>query len=151
MKREQRNKLKALGLPDTLFDADFPQQFEKAKLLHEQLKQRQAEMLATDEWKDVDMLWSADLAEWEASDAIYTPGPELVQVANPMWMGMMSDWAKDNSNEFLPLRKIKHRLKMSWNNPPAPGTKMHRLLVQRGIDPQKLMDQLIAERNAERG
>ena len=150
-KTERSKTLKALGLPATLFDEDFPERYEKAVAIYHQLVKRQAELDASGDFADADYPYKQELEEWKATGDAYTPGPEVVQDLSPMWAEMMDDWCKRYKAEFLPSFLVAARLKKSWNNPPAPGTKMHRLLVQRGIDPQALMDKLIAERDAERG
>lgn len=127
-----QRRLREIGLPDTMFDADFPEQLEAAKERYTRISARYAEMREAEAFKDLPM-------PYESLNVDSLEMLCLVQGRRPKFVNEMKRINKVFRNEGgHSLSAEAKRIAVSKRLPKA-GTKTSRLFHSRGWDMEKLI------------
>lgn len=125
-----RERLRAIGLPDTLFDADFAEQCAVAQERYERLQAKYEEMMKDEQWRDA----AAHMPKHTKT------GLEFLLLAQ----GPTTHWRKRLrmvNHAFIAGTGIRPRILKRMRNggpPPERGTERAAALERAGYDVEKL-------------
>lgn len=124
--------LRKIGLPDTLFDSDFREQYQRAVETRRRLQQLAREVSNDARWKD------CEIVQQLAAMPLDQPLPlTIVAGDKPQWREAFADWMKMYKHGFLRLNQEINRAK-SYKRPPGRFTRRRALLIAAGYDPDNL-------------
>lgn len=129
---EIRRTLRKVGLPDTLFDDDFQQQYQHAVETRKRLILLARQVANDAQWRENEVV--QQLAAMDPDQ----PWPLTIVAGSwPLWRRPLMDWLRLYRHGFLDLNQELRRAK-SHKRPPGRFTRRRALLLAAGYDPDKL-------------